>query len=251
MNCDHVQGLLNAYVDAEIDLVTALEIEQHLSTCQDCSQQYAGLLALRSAIASERPHLYQAAPEKFTRRVRSSLRASVQGARSPAPFAWRLAAAVFGVLLLVLAAGFTGSRLGQAGSRPLAEAVLSAHVRSLLADHLTDVASTDQHTVKPWFDGRLDFSPPVADFSVQGYPLIGGRLDYIDGHPAAAIVYMRSKHIINLFVWLSTSSSPTVRISHDNGYNIIQWSHSGMEFWAVSDLNTSELQAFVELVQKE
>jgi len=125
--------------------------------------------------------------------------------------------------------------------------VLSAHLRSLAGTHLLDVPSSDHHTVKPWFNGKLDFSPAVKD--VDGFPLLGGRLEYLDGHPAAALVYGRRQHIINLFTW--PSSAPTADASETrNGYNLQSWSGNGMVFWVVSDLNQAELRQFVSLYQR-
>jgi anti-sigma factor RsiW len=132
----------------------------------------------------------------------------------------------------------------------LVQEVQTAHVRSLITSHLTDVNSSDQHTVKPWFSGKLDFSPPVTDLASQGYPLQGGRLDYLNNRSVAALVYQRNKHLINLFIWPSTDGNQAPRISTYNGYHLMHWSQSGMNYWAVSDLSLSELQSFVQLVQQ-
>ncbi|MGE5225149.1 MAG: anti-sigma factor family protein [Omnitrophica WOR_2 bacterium] len=250
MNCDRVRLLLNGYFDGELDLVNSLEIEEHLKGCPSCTQQYQELLALHSAASDSA--LFYAVPAGFEKRIRASVRHA-----NPAPtlgaargWRWMIPAVSLAAVALVLLALFLRDRLAPSRDIFLAEEVQSAHVRSLMADHLTDIPSSDQHTVKPWFDGRLDFSPPVVDLATQGFPLIGGRLDYLEGHPVAALVYKRNKHDINLFIWPSNSGGSGLFASMLNGYNLYQWNQSGMTFWAVSDLEKQELKNFVELVQK-
>ena len=249
MDCNEVERLLAGYIDSELDLVTALEIENHLPGCADCSRQYAEVTSLRSLIGEA--SLYHPAPAGLQKRVRSSVRKA-----NPAPPAWAnfnlrwTAAALVLVLVAVLGGNLTRGWFIPGQQDRLTEEVQSAHVRSLMASHLTDVASSDQHTVKPWFNGKLDFSPPVDDLAAQGFPLIGGRLDYLDGHPVAALVYRRNKHDINLFVWPSADQGQELLASNKDGYNLYHWNRSGMTYWAVSDLNPQELQSFVELVQK-
>jgi anti-sigma factor RsiW len=248
MNCDQVQLLLNGYVDGELGLVESLDIERHLKDCPNCPKVYAELVSLHGAIAAQTPALYQPAPARLRQRINSSLRNA--GEKEPARprISWQQAgAAILAAIILMLVAGFVGNRLAQGHGNLLVDEIISAHVRSLMPNHLMDVASSDQHTVKPWFDGRINFSPQVVDLTPQGYPLIGGRLDYLDGHPSAVLVYQRNKHIINLFIWPTTNQVNGVKTTNDNGYNLFQWTQADMEYWAVSDLNTAEMLTFIRL----
>jgi anti-sigma factor RsiW len=250
MNCDRVKLLLNAYLDGELDLVTSLEIEEHLHSCQGCSRERETLAALHAATSDR--SLYQPAPAHLEKRIRSALKQASQPpvARPLFPRGW-LAPATLLVAMLLLAAVYFGRGLWMPNPETvLAQEVQTAHVRSLMANHLMDVVSSDQHTVKPWFDGKLDFSPPVTDLSAQGYPLDGGRLDYLDGRPVAALVYRRNKHFINLFIWPSQDSSSGLQSSTENGYHLIHWNRAGMTFWAISDVNAEDLITFIDDYQK-
>ena len=133
----------------------------------------------------------------------------------------------------------------------VAQQVVSSHIRSMMLDHLVDVPSSDQHTVKPWFNGKLDFAPDVKDFADQGFPLAGGRLDYVDNRTVAALVYQRRKHSINLFIWPSPGANDqSAQQSSVNGYNIIHWTRSGATYWAVSDVNSADLSEFAKLASR-
>ncbi|MBO0792161.1 MAG: anti-sigma factor [Ktedonobacteraceae bacterium] len=250
MDCTETQRLLHAYVDAELDMADTLEIEQHLQKCPACLQTYNNAQALRTAIKTS--SLYFQAPEKLRKRIGSSVRKANKVAFISRVTSWRglsIAAVLIFAMVLSLWA-FTHFLPTPVTGNPLPQEVLASHVRSLMANHLVDVPSSDQHTVKPWFNGKLDFSPSVVDLAPQGFPLIGGRLDYLDNQPVAVVVYKHRAHIINLFIWPSTQNMGGERDTITlQGYHLIHWTKSGMTYWAVSDLNLNELQQFVQLVQ--
>ncbi len=253
MDCQEARRLLHAYVDGELDLVRQMEIETHLKACRACTAAYEEHRALQSALRGA--GLRYRTPAQLEARVR----AAVGAARTHAPremprrvvwgspLGWLAAAAA---IVLVVFLGWKILPSWRPGNEQLASEVVAGHVRSLLASHLLDVPSTDQHTVKPWFAGKLDFSPPVGDFKEQGFELVGGRLDYLDGRAIAALVYRRRQHTINLFVWpAQTSAQEDEEASSRQGYNLIHWKQAGMNFWAVSDLNAAELAQFAGLVR--
>jgi anti-sigma factor RsiW len=244
-----MQNLIHGYIDGELDLLSNLQVEQHLQDCLACARDRQNHRALRSALSDS--SLYFNAPSNLQKRVRSSVRAASKGEPKPRMWSWRWLA-VGGSLALIaifiLSLVFIQSR--PARDELLAQEIVSGHVRSLMANHLTDVASTDQHTVKPWFDGKLDFSPQVTDLTAQGFPLVGGRLDYISNRPVAALVYQRRQHLINLFIWPeAVESGSRNKMVARQGYNLIYWHRAGMAYWAVSDINLSELQEFSQALQ--
>ena len=249
MSCQQTHELIHGYLDGELDLVKSLEIEKHLEHCHACTQNYEALRSLQSRVSES--SLRFEPPASLEKRLRASLRREEK--TQPWIFRWRWAVAAAALLAAVViiwsVAGFASR---QSPDDVLAQEVVASHVRSLMADHLTDVPSSDRHTVKPWFDGKLDFSPTVKDLSPQGFPLNGGRLDYIGNRPVAALVYQRRQHSINVFVWPATQApAATGKASERQGYNVIRWSNAGMTYWAVSDLNLAELQQFVQLLQEQ
>jgi len=252
MNCDETHKLLAAYSDGELDLTQTLEIEEHIESCESCREAVEGLSALKKAIGAGAP--YYKAPEELRQRVIASIPRSVPPKQTR--YSWRMSGWAAG--LAMAACLSLGLFLGTLVYRPhqlrkeVASELTSSHIRSLLATHLMDVVSTDQHTVKPWFDGKIDFAPPVQDLSDRGFPLVGGRLDYIHGRTVAVLIYKARKHIINLFIWPSTSNEAKISSPlSQQGYNLVNWSKAGMTFWAVSDLNTKELSEFSQAVENE
>jgi anti-sigma factor RsiW len=252
MNCQDVQNLLHPYSDGELDLVRNLEIEEHLGTCAACARQEKGLRSLRSALSSA--SLYHAAPATLRTRVQhlqSAPSAPARERRRP----WVQAAAIAAGILLLIGISATLGVLFSRTTTPtggrVEDWVVAGHVRSLQVNHLTDVVSSDRHTVKPWFRDKLDFSPLVPDLAADGFPLSGGRLDYLDERPVAALVYQRGRHAINVFTWPATSSGDkgAQKISRQ-GFHIREWQGAGMNYWAISDLNDADLDEFVRLFQE-
>jgi anti-sigma factor RsiW len=250
MGCEK-QDLIHAYADGELDLIRSLEIEKHIQNCQSCSIAYKNLQALRSAIGAG--SLYFRSPVNLERRIHSALRDMDKSGISPRAMQWRwLSIPVSLAFIAIMIWTFEPILTAPSRDNLLIEAIMSSHLRSLMADHLTDVSSSDQHTVKPWFNGKLDFSPPVKDLSDHEFPLLGGRLDYVENRPVAALVYRHRQHFINLFIWPSARTSDIEKKTEARqGYNLIHWAKLGMTYWAVSDLNNSELQEFVQLVQNQ
>jgi anti-sigma factor RsiW len=253
--CDDNARLLEAYLDGELDLVRSLEIEEHLKSCADCAQELRSQETLRKAFRSA--SLYQHAPKTLENKIRAALPRASQATpqqRRHAALEW-LAVAAIVVIVAALSWRVLPRLRGPAERDLLAQEVVASHIRSLQPGHLFDVESTDQHTVKPWFDGKVDFSPPVKDFAAEGFPLVGGRLDYVARRNVAALVYQRRKHIINVFIWPESSGDATHAAGAEqrqivDGYNVVEWRHGEMYFCAVSDVNPAELQQFVELLQK-
>lgn len=245
MNCAEARDLVHPYLDQELDLVRVVDIDKHLQSCAACRALYDQQRALHSTV--RRDASYYHAPEEMRERLRFTLRGqAAEPTRPPAYWHrwWNTAAAIAAAVMLSVSAALYVA-LPTPQDR-LADDVVSSHVRSLMANHLSDVASSDQHTVKPWFIGKLDYSPPVIDLAAQGFPLVGGRLDYLDGRPVAALIYHRRQHVINLFVWPREGGrEQKPHALSQQGYNLLHWVEGGMEFWAVSDLNEAELKEFV------
>jgi anti-sigma factor RsiW len=248
MNCKDAQSLMHAYADKELELLKNLEMEEHLKSCSACAQIFENNLALRSALKVEA--LYYKPDIALQNRIHAALKKEEKAEQKPRtlPWAWLNAGAALAIAV-VLTWTIVPLLSTRSADDMMAQEIVSSHVRSLLVSHLTDVVSSDQHTVKPWFSGKLDFSPPVENFVQQGFPLIGGRLDYLENKTVAALVYQHRQHYINLFVWSADTETKTLKELSRQGYQMIHWTQSGMHFWAVSELNHDELRQFVGLVQ--
>jgi anti-sigma factor RsiW len=251
MNCREAQELIHGFVDSELDLVRNLEMERHLHDCPACSGNHERLCAMRTAVIDS--SLYFQPPAGLEDRLRARLRkASSADARVwtlPQSSRWMGIAAA---LVLCVAGTWQIATMKQ---RSVADAnvgqeVVASHVRSLMGTHLTDVLSSDHHTVKPWFNGKLDFSPVVADFGERGFVLEGGRLDYLDNRPVAALVYRRRQHVINLFTWPTSQPELAIEAFDQQGYHAFHWTKSHVTYWTASDLNPEELRQFAEMLRK-
>jgi anti-sigma factor RsiW len=247
MDCHDAQSLMHAYLDGELDASTILEYEQHLRTCPACAPRLAEQKVLQTAMKAD--GLYYKAPDHLRDRLRAALvqQRAVRSVRFP----WRWVAAAAACLLLCVGLGFLVAqfRLMASKQERLTQEVASGHIRSLQVENqrLVDVRTSNKHEVKPWLSERLDFSPPVPDLADQGFSLVGGRLDYVDGRPIAVVVYQRRKHVISVFLWPNRANEETQpRRETRQGYHLIQWSGAGMNHWVVSDLNLTELNEFVQ-----
>lgn len=247
MNCDQARQLLHAYLDDELDLATALQIEAHLPGCSKCRAELESARMVGRAVAQAAP--YYPAPSALRTRLQEAIRTESRDVE-PAPRAgivmpwWRRSMALSAVAAVLVLAFATVLIFWERAPNPEVAELVDAHVRSLEPSHLLDVESTDQHTVKPWFAGKLDFSPPVIDLAAEGFPLVGGRLDYLEQNQVAALIYRHGKHIINVFIRPGEGSAETLS---KHGFNLIRFECKGMICWAVSDLNAGELQHFVDL----
>jgi anti-sigma factor RsiW len=249
--CPDKEILLHGLIDGELDAVHAAQIEAHIAGCAGCAKAHADLLELRAALRAE--GVREALPKSLRTRLETTIRAAEADGEPHKVVAFRprrrwvrwelgaggaLAAAVAALAVLV------GPGLQTEG---LQQQLVDNHVRSLLADHLIDVVTSDKHVVKPWFDGKVDFSPPVIDLAADGYPLVGGRLDYVNRRVVAAVVYKRRLHVINLFMWPDRVGGGPAQAEFANGYRLRHWARGGMTYWAVSDVDAASLKQFEQL----
>lgn len=249
---DHNQAkeLLPAYLDQELVLSDAIAVERHLGSCPECQQSYEEQRSVRARL--KRDAAYFIAPAHLAQRINMAL--PVERVRPNRLKGWNAnwlsAGAVMVTLLAVIWSGILYHTLPSDQDR-LVEDLIASHVRSLQVDHLSDVVSSDQHTVKPWFHGKLDFSPPVVNLGSQGFPLVGGRLDYLNDRTVAVLIYRHNQHPINLYIWPSTDRNLSPQMQSHQGYHLIHWVAASMNYWAVSDLENKELELFVRTLRSQ
>ena len=250
MGCNRSATILHGYFDNELDALGAAEFERHLEQCAHCIDALEALELMRSSLNAAR--LYKKAPAELRQNIMAKIRLPRPVTIFPRRAVWQWLAVAAALVLVT----YTGLRMAslhrsQDYETVLAAEIIDAHLRSLQPGHLIDVVSTDQHTVKPWFDGRLDFSPPVRDFADQGFPLQGGRIDVVHGRSVAALVYGRRRHVVNVFIWPTEEKDRPARSGSLQGYQWTTWRAGGMEFCAVSDAAPSALEQLRSLLAEK
>ena len=249
MRCADCSESLNQYIDGEMIADEAVAVRDHLATCADCAREHAALAATSHRL--KEALVRHSAPDVLKARIRSALGQADAftppvSETKPARRWPTLGFAAAGLVIAAFSSAltFAAVRAG-APAQMVRDDLLESHIRSLMPGHLTDVVSTNQHNVKPWFNGRVDLSPPVPSLDSLGFPLVGGRLDYVGGRPVAVAVYSRRQHIINVYSWPSRTGPAASTGSAAHGYNLVEWRRDGVDLWAVSDLNRPELEQFV------
>lgn len=246
MRCADCREAINAYVDGELLAEEQRDVREHLASCVECRSEHDVVIATSRTL--KEGLVRHAAPDVLKARIRSALAQpdAFEPPVAPPRRAWpRLLAA--GVVIAAASSALTFSAVRPRDvQQTTTSEILASHIRSLMPGHLVDIASTDQHNVKPWFNGRIDLSPSVPRLDSLGFPLVGGRVDYVGGRAVPAVVYGRRQHLINVFSWPATDATPLApTASTENGYHLVHWRGQGMEVWAVSDLNFAELRQFV------
>ena len=247
MTCIETRPLLDAYFDNELDLSGSLGVQHHVTDCATCSAILKNLDLLRAELA---PEVFDLTRKSTLEPLRTAIRKVVPTSIKPAPSIWSnpilyVAAAAAFLLAVIVPSPFRDS------STSPTRQIVDSHLRSLQVDHLVDVPSSDQHTVKPWFQGKLDFAPEVPDLTDKGFALIGGRIDVINGHPVAAVVYKKREHFVNLFTAKTQAGEASPVFSTMEGYQVVHWIHSGADRWVTTDLNQAEVQTFVGLIRNQ
>jgi anti-sigma factor RsiW len=250
MECERASTLLSGVIDSALGPIARMRVHRHIAGCGACAARLEELRAMQAALRTKLP--YHRAPPGLAARIGAALprEEPPPAVAGTGPRRW-LHMPAFSLVGTGLAGALAGVALTVAvigGQSDKTMDVIDSHIRSMQAQHLTDVQTSDQHTVKPWLSARLDVSPPVRDLKDDGYPLIGGRLDYVDGHPAAAVVYQRAKHVINLFAWASPGANEPFRDETRQGFNIVTWRRDGIRYYAVSDVEADQLAQFARLV---
>ncbi|MGC1409505.1 MAG: anti-sigma factor [Acetobacteraceae bacterium] len=245
MECERATVLLSGMLDSALGPIARFRMHRHVAGCNACATRLEELRAMQSVIRTKLP--YHRAPPGLAARIGAAL-PHEEPPRAVRPWFRMPAFSLAGTGLVGALAGVALTVLVMGGQSDPSIGVIDSHIRSLQADHLTDVLTSDQHTVKPWLSARLDVSPPVLELKDAGFPLVGGRQDYVDGHPTAVVVYRHAKHVINLFAWASSGQDEAFREETRQGFNVITWRHGGIRYYAVSDVEADQLAEFAKLV---
>jgi anti-sigma factor RsiW len=245
MECERATVQLSGMIDSALGPIARFRVHRHVTGCNACAAKLEELRAMQSAIRTKLP--YHRAPPGLAARIGAAL-PHEEPPRAVRPWFRMPAFSLAGTGLVGALAGVALTVLVMGGQSDPSIAVIDSHIRSLQADHLTDVLTSDQHTVKPWLSARLDVSPPVLELKDAGFPLVGGRQDYVDGHATAVVVYRHAKHVINLFAWASSGHDEAFRKETRQGFNVITWRHGGIRYYAVSDVESDQLADFAKLV---
>jgi len=262
LRCEDAQEVIDAFVDGETHAVTRLEIGEHLQVCSLCSITHQNRVVLRSLIRRRaagrytrgRYSLCDEAPVHLERRIRSALRTEI---RSKANLRsrtrrWIVPAAAIALIAVSALSIILAVWRRHSSEHLLTREIISRHVRSFMRDHLTDVLSSDEHTLESWFTSRLDFAPSVENLADKEFALLGARIEHLGNRPIAVLVYRRQEHIINLFIWPSGNASDSAdKTMTYQGYHLVFWARLGMDCWAVSDLDADELREFARVFQEQ
>ena len=246
MDCDEARQLLDAYADGELDFTRQLEMEAHLTGCPACKEE-AERIASFSLLLRTNMELYKA-PRNLKSKIRSTLRKEAEPAwlfANARPLAYAFAALVLGFAL-----AWTWLTFYQNKDQELVTEAISNHARSLMVSHLVDCRSGDQQTVKPWFNGKVDYSPPVVDLTPAGYTLVGGRVDILEKRPVAVVVYQRGKQAINLFIWPATRRKVDLEVQSERGYQFCGWNQAGLNYLCISEISGDELEKFEDQLRE-
>ncbi len=249
MNCRDAEPLLHARLDDELDVAGAMDVDRHLSECRACAAQYAALQNLKREIAAAQPA--HALPSHLERELAYRFISQGPWLARLRSRAWQSAAALAGAAACIAALVILLPTMRTTnGTSAIAGEILDNHLRALQSGHLFDVESSDRHTVKPWFQGKTDFSPPVPDLTNDGFTLAGGRFEVIHQEPAAAIVYKRRQHVISLYVSPSPGGEAKPALQDLGGYHLLHWRHDNLSYWAVSDVASADLRDFSSLIDQ-
>jgi anti-sigma factor RsiW len=251
LDCTETRKLLPAHADRELGLRESMEVDRHLLACTTCQGELARQDSLRAGV--QRHATYFAPPAHLEAAIKAALARESANAAAPPKrkwdWRWLNAGAALASVCAIAWSAWLYLAVPSANDL-LANEVISSHVRSLMVDHVADVASSDQHAVKPWFNGKLAFAPPVSDFTAQGFSLVGGRLDYLDRQPVAALIYRHRQHLINLYAWPAVDERDSApQALSRRGYHLLHWADGGMAYWVISDLNARELATLVQILR--